>query len=103
MLRKITYSLRLCLIAILCSCSFTSFAQTGVLISGAPGTADPSAMLEINSSNRGLLLPRVNLVALNNGSSPIASPAVGLLVYNLGGGGVPAVGLYYWTGTAWVQ
>src|SRR5689334_1527884 len=80
-----------------------AYAQTGVRIAGSAGTADPSAMLDVVSSNRGLLVPRVNLVALGNGSSPIASPATGLLVYNLGGGGVPAVGFYYWTGTAWVQ
>ena len=79
--------------------------QTGVLISGSAGTADPSAMLEINSANRGLLLPRVNLVSLTNGTAPILNPAPGLFVYNLGGGGVPAVGLYYWNGatSAWVQ
>ena len=69
----------------------SAFAQTGVKISATPGTADPSAMLDIESSNRGLLLPRVNLVSLTNGTSPVASPATGLLVYNLGGGGVPGV------------
>src|SRR5687768_7187005 len=79
------------------------FSQDGVRIAPTAGTADPSAMLDVISTNKGLLVPRVNLVGLSNGSSPIASPATGLLVYNLGGGGVPAVGFYYWTGTAWVQ
>lgn len=101
MLRKITYLASLFFVSMICPS--ISFAQTGVLISGAAGTADPSAMLEINSTNRGLLLPRVNLVGLTNASSPISGPATGLLVYNLGGGGVPAVGLYYWTGTSWTQ
>jgi hypothetical protein len=81
------------------------FAQNGVLVGPTTGSAHASAMLEISSTNKGFLLPRVNLVALNNGTSPVSGPAPGLLVYNLGGGGVPAVGVYYWDGTAnaWVQ
>lgn len=88
---------------IICASSQVAFSQTGVKIAATPGVADPSAMLDIVSSNKGLLVPRVNLVGLTNATSPIASPATGLLVYNLGGGGVPAVGFYYWTGAAWVQ
>ncbi len=38
---------------------------------------DPSAALDISSSNKGLLIPRVDLVANN-----ITSPATGLLVFN---------------------
>jgi hypothetical protein len=84
---------------------FSASAQNGVLIGPTAGTANASAMLEVAASNKGFLLPRVDLVALANGTTPINAPAPGLLVYNLGGGGVPAVGIYYWDGSAnaWVQ
>ena len=63
----------------------------------------PSAALDVYSTNKGLLLPRVNLAAsgLSNLTTPIASPTAGLLVYNnterAAVGNAPAIpkGLYY--------
>jgi hypothetical protein len=65
-------------------------AQTGGVTIGAATAPDASAALEIVSSNKGLLLPRVAAV------SAIASPAPGLLVYQTGG----TPGFYYNSGTA---
>ncbi len=79
------------------------FGQSGVKIAATPGTADPSAMLDITSSNKGLLFPRVALVSLTDNVNPINNPATGLVVYNLGTGGVAATGIYFWGGAAWVQ
>jgi hypothetical protein len=64
-----------------------------------------SAKLDIVDANRGLLIPRVALVAVNNGTTPVNAPATGLLVYNTnatvtGGSGV---GFYYWNGSIWVK
>ncbi|PKP01009.1 MAG: hypothetical protein CVU11_16480 [Bacteroidetes bacterium HGW-Bacteroidetes-6] len=42
---------------------------------------DASSMLEVQSTNKGLLIPRVALTATNV-AGPIASPATSLLVYN---------------------
>ena len=50
----------------------------GVLISNAPGTPDTSAALEIRSTQKGLLIPRLTTAQRNS----IVSPAVGLQVYN---------------------
>jgi len=63
----------------------------------------PSAGLDINFSDRGLLIPRVSLTNVNN-PSPVNTPAISLLVYNTnpnvtGGCGV---GFYYWNGSQWV-
>jgi len=55
---------------------------------------DPSAALDIKSSNKGLLVPRVDLLA-----SPIPAPATGLLVFNTNPGFYPGMGLYYNSGT----
>ncbi|MBN1187360.1 MAG: hypothetical protein JXB49_34105 [Bacteroidales bacterium] len=61
---------------------------------------DASAMLDIKSSDRGLLLPRVQLVNLNS-ASPVTNPATGLLIYNDGNN--VDKGFYYWDGSKWVQ
>lgn len=42
---------------------------------------DSSAKLQINTTNKGLLIPRVTLTAPNDGTT-ISSPAKGLIVYN---------------------
>ncbi len=79
--------------------------QTGI------GTTTPnaSAKLEVASTDKGFLPPRVALTA-TNAFSPItgtAASAAGLLVYNTATAGstpnnvVP--GYYYWNGSAWIQ
>ena len=69
-------------------------------------TPNTSAMLDINSSSKGLLIPRVLLTGTNDVTT-ITSPAVSLLVYNTAanGTGETAVtpGYYYWNNTAWVM
>jgi hypothetical protein len=53
-------------------------AQGGVAINSNGTIADNSAMLDIKSSNKGVLIPRVSTVA----RKAIASPATGLMVYD---------------------
>ena len=71
------------------------FAQTGI------GTTTPnaSAKLDVFSTNKGFLPPRVTLTSVSDATT-IASPAEGLLVYNLGSVGLQA-GYYYWNGANW--
>lgn len=81
-----------------------NFAQTGI----GTTTPDASAKLEVASSNKGFLPPRVALSAINS-ASPISAPANGLMVFNTVTAGanpyqvVP--GYYYWDGTGqkWVS
>ncbi len=70
-------------------------AQTGI------GTTSPhaSAKLEVSSTNKGFLPPRVTLTSVTDAAT-IASPATGLLVYNTGSVGLEA-GYYYWNGARW--
>lgn len=81
------------------------FSQAGI------GTTTPnaSAKLDVNSSDKGFLPPRVALTATNV-FAPItgtSSAASGLLVYNTQtNGSIPnnvVPGYYYWNGSAWVQ
>ena len=71
-----------------------SFSQVGI------GTTNPSASsaLEINSSNTGLLIPRVSLTSTTV-AAPITSPATSLLVYNTNTFNDVTPGFYYWEGS----
>lgn len=55
--------------------------------------ADPSAMLDVSSTNKGALIPRMTTAQRD----AIASPAVGLLIYN-----TSTNQFNYYNGTAWV-
>jgi acetyltransferase-like isoleucine patch superfamily enzyme len=70
-------------------------AQTGI------GTTTPnaSAKLDVYSTNKGFLPPRVTLASVSDATT-ITSPAEGLLVYNLGSSGLQS-GYYYWNGANW--
>jgi hypothetical protein len=80
------------------------FAQTGI----GTTTPDASAKLEVASTNKGFLPPRVALTATNS-ASPITSPATGLLIFNTASAGtIPnqvSPGYYYWDGvnSKWVR
>lgn len=83
------------LIIIVFNFAISSFAQTGI------GTTTPnaSAKLDVYATNKGFLPPRVTLTSATDATT-IASPAEGLLVYNLGSVGLQA-GYYYWNGANW--
>jgi hypothetical protein len=71
-------------------------AQTGI------GTTTPhaSAKLDVSSSDKGFLPPRITLTS-GTDNSTIPSPATGLLVYNTGNNVGLVAGYYYWNGTSW--
>ncbi|MBU3745587.1 MAG: hypothetical protein FGM61_13760, partial [Sediminibacterium sp.] len=69
-------------------------AQNNVGINETGANPDPSALLDVNSSNKGMLIPRLSKAQ----KSLIASPANGLLVYQTD----DTVGLWYYEGNKWV-
>jgi len=71
-------------------------AQTGI----GTSSPDPSAKLDITSSNKGFLPPRVTLTS-GTDNSTIPNPATGLLVYNTGNNTGLLAGYYYWNGLSW--
>ena len=80
------------------------YAQTGI----GTTTPDASAKLDVSSTNKGFLPPRIALTALNS-ASPVTSPATGLLIFNTEtAGSIPnqvTPGYYYWDGVnaKWVR
>lgn len=80
---------------------WNSFSQVGI------GTTTPNASssLDISSTSTGLLIPRVSLIDISNGTAPVSAPATSLLVYNTntavtGGNGA---GYYFWNGSVWTK
>jgi hypothetical protein len=73
-------------------------AQVLIGESEGPEGPDPSAVLELRSNNRGLLLPQVKLDALDD-TSLLTNPEPGMLVCNLTGN--LQHGVYYWNGNQW--
>ena len=79
--------------------SVTSLAQVKIT-DGVDMTMDANSLLELESVNRGLLIPRVALVSLDQ-ADPLTAPVpAGMLVYSTGGS-VPD-GFYYWNASKWV-
>lgn len=89
-MRKIFYKWA----AALSCCLFcsSSFCQS-VSINSSGAVADTSAMLDVKSTTKGLLIPRMTAAQKN----AIFQPATGLLVYQTDG----ETGFYYFNGTAW--
>ena len=92
-MKTIFYTLLLSLII-----SFEANAQTNIFPStGAAGigttTPNASSLLEIKSTKKGLLIPRMT----KNQRDAIAIPATGLLIYQTNS----TPGFYYYSGSAW--
>jgi len=74
--------------------SFEAGAQ-GVAVNSTGAAANASAMLDVSSTSKGALVPRMTLALRNS----IPSPATGLLIYQTDG----TPGFYYYNGTAWTS
>jgi len=72
------------------------FVSTSLLAQVGIGTTTPdaSAILQIDNTSRGILMPRMTQVQ----KSTIATPVLGLLVFQTDG----TAGFYYYNGSAWV-
>ncbi|WP_207532513.1 tail fiber domain-containing protein [Desertivirga arenae] len=69
----------------------------------ATGTApDASAGLDIDFENKGILIPRINLIS-DTDILTIPSPAESLIVYNKSNSGTLTPGYYYWNGSMWIR
>jgi hypothetical protein len=62
--------------------------------------SDGSAMVDVKSTNKGLLIPRVALTGTSS-ASPVSTPATSLLVYNTASTSDVTPGYYFWSGSKW--
>ncbi len=96
---KFTAMKKLTFIQVLMTMMSTSVMYSqNVGINPTGAVPDNSAGLDVNFTNKGLLIPRVNLTSATDGVT-IPSPATSLLVYNTGTGGLTPAGYYYNAGT----
>ncbi|MDF1674357.1 MAG: tail fiber domain-containing protein [Vicingaceae bacterium] len=82
-------------LAVFIATSLTTLAQNTEGVSIAPNVTPPhpSAMLDVQSSDKGVLIPRMTEAEKN----AIPSPEESLLIYQTDGD----EGYYYWDGTVW--
>lgn len=78
---------------------FGAVGQVGI------GTIAPndSAMLDVFSSNKGVLFPRVSLLNTTDTSTILNGNVVGLIVFNNVSNSNISIGFYYWNGTEWIK
>jgi hypothetical protein len=89
----------LILITFLLSGLFISSVAQVKITDGTDLTINANSLLELESINKGLLIPRMAINNLNQ-TDPLTAPVpTGMLVYSTGGS-VPD-GFYYWNGSMW--
>lgn len=71
------------------------------VVIGADKIQEPSAQLDIISEDKGLLIPRVDLISTSS-NLPIADPTESLLVYNRSSNADVTPGFYYWN-EKWIR
>jgi len=77
-----------------------------VKIGGNPTTLNGNSILEVESTNKGILLPRIALTATNV-FSPLSAHVAGMIIYNTATAGTTPTnvipGYYYNNGSSWVR
>lgn len=84
---------------IICSCP-RLFAQVKIGVN--PSLLNNNAALEIESLNKGLLLPRLALNATTS-TSPLNSFVAGMFIYNISSVNDVTPGIYYSDGSKWIK
>jgi hypothetical protein len=86
------------------SCMGNVSAQS-VSVNNNSAAPHASAMLDVDATNKGMLIPRVNLTSAADVTT-IANPVASLLVYNKSTSGASpnnvVPGFYYWSGSKWL-
>lgn len=78
----------------------TVILNAQVKIGNNPNTIDANSLLELESTTKGLLPPRVTLLSVDSVAPLTGSVPTGMLVYN--SGGTVINGFYVWNGTKWI-
>lgn len=84
-------------------CSSFDLISQGIGINSTGALANNDAGLDVDFANKGILIPRVNLINLTTFNPPITNNGntASLLVFNTNN--AIGQGYYYWDGTQWVK
>ncbi len=89
---------RLFIAIITITASYSLTAQVSITTDG--NAADGPDMLEVKSTDKGMLIPRVVLTGTTD-ETTISSLALSLMIFNTATGQDVILGFYYWNGAAW--
>ena len=92
----------ICFVIFSCILVISAYAQN-IAINTSGGTADPTAILDVAATNKGMLIPRVTLTGTSDVATISGTEATSLLVYNTATVSDVSPGFYYWDGTKWVK
>lgn len=81
-------------------CIVVGNVNAQVKIGNNPNTIDANSLLELESTNKGFLPPRVAINSLSAVAPLTGTVPAGMLVYSTGG--TVANGYYYWSGAQWI-
>src|SRR5690554_1177306 len=105
-MKKITRNIATLMLLTVAGTSVATAQVVEQKVGDNPLIINENAVLDVQSSNKGLLLPRLELTATNN-VAPLSAHVEGMTVYNTAtaGAGETAVtpGYYYNDGTKWVR
>ncbi len=87
------------LVTFLCVSIIAASTVAQVKIGDNPNTINANSLLELESTNKGFLPPRVVLNSLTSVAPLIGTVPAGMLVYSAGG--ILSDGYYYWSGADW--
>lgn len=97
---KNTILKQLTLLAVCLFMGLSSSAQ--VKVGNNPTTINANSVLEMESTNKGMLLPRLGLSSTSS-FAPLAAHVAGMTVYNTATAGDVTPGFYYNDGSKWVR
>ena len=89
-------------IILLSAILLSAVASAQVKIGGTDGTPNANAMLDVEATNKGMLLPRLALEETTE-AAPLSAHVAGMTVYNTATANDVVPGFYYNDGTKWQQ
>jgi trimeric autotransporter adhesin len=87
---------------LLITISLMGSANAQMKLGNNPTTTNANALLELETTNKGLLLPRVALTS-TSAAAPLLAHIAGMTVYNTVTIGNVTPGIYYNDGTVWIR
>jgi hypothetical protein len=90
------------LLVLIISISLSPKLFSQIKVGNNPASINANAMLDVESTNKGLLLPRLSLASTIN-PSPLSNFVAGMFVYNTVTAGDVTPGLYYSDGSQWIK
>jgi trimeric autotransporter adhesin len=90
------------LLTIVAATLCVSYAQAQMKLGNNPTTTNANALLELETINKGLLLPRIALANVSS-PTPLTAHIAGMTVFNTASNGIVSPGFYCNDGAMWIK